>query len=143
MLSFEDGSCPHTEEHLFWVRKEGKQWFWTSNLDICLYEAKIGVVEGLFDQSSIFTGGDPEFANIYDVWSREELVDITEKYDHETVVYQPMPVDDSDRMAIVDGYVVTSGTNQWKHDYSKFRWDEAKAARIRETLKTNAAAAKA
>ncbi len=138
MLSTEDRKFTWTQEHLIWARMGGKEWWWSGNAQGLRDEVKAGVVIGLFDNNSIMEGGRPEFANIDNGWSQVDIVDATAEYSPMTEVFEPMAPKGDRRMAFIDGFLVTCGTNQWECDYSKFHWDDKQLALVREMLEKNA-----
>lgn len=134
MLSTRDRRFVWTQEHLIWARSEGKEWWWSGNAQGLRDEVVAGVVVGLFDNNSIMEGGRPEFANIDFGWSQVDIIDATAEYSYLTEVFEPMAPKGDRRMAFIDGFLVTCGTNQWECDYSQFHWDDEQRARIHEMI---------
>lgn len=119
MMAFADGSQIWSEEHSFWTRDAaGAEWWWSANPDQWRYEASIGHIGGLRDNSSMRAGAGFEFAHLRGGWVRREVVE-AEGYGPETQLYLPrtdgVPI-------IVNGYVVGAGVNEDGYDYASFRW---------------------
>jgi hypothetical protein len=134
MLSTRDRHFVWTEEHLIWARDEGRQWWWSGHAQGLRDEVASGLVVGLFDNNSIMEEGDPEFANLDFTWVRPDIVDATAEYSPLTEVFEPWAPPGDRRMAFIDGFLVTCGTNQWECDYSKFNWSPDQAQRVREMM---------
>jgi len=118
MMTFEDRSVFWSEEHPFWARKDGKEWWWTANAETWRKEVETGAIAGLKDNYSILTGDGFEFAHI-DGWKEKNVV-VSDDWFPETPLYMPRAFGSP---IIINGYVVTSGTDEFKFDYTKIDWN--------------------
>lgn len=111
-----------SDEHLYWARQSGKQWWWSASPDQWRWEVSIGAVVGLKDNYSIMSGP-CEYAHLdgYVVRTPERI-----DYSSDTKVY--LPITDGTPI-IVNGYVVTGGTNQFQYDYETFDWRPERIAK--------------
>jgi hypothetical protein len=116
MYQFAEDGHEWSDEHLHWTLKDGKEWWWSINPDQWRWEVSSGLVAGLEDNYSIRTGYDDQFAHMTG-WVKRTPVRVDRPSD--TLVYLPVtkgvPV-------IVNGYVVTGGTDDKLYDYNNFRW---------------------
>lgn len=108
-----------SDEHLYWALQNGKEWWWSASPDQWRFEVYSGAVVGLHDNYSLFSG-DAEFAHL-DGWVKRTLVKVPR--DADTKVY--LPITDGTPI-IVNGYVVTGGTNEHQYSYSEFKWNPEK-----------------
>lgn len=108
-----------SDEHLFWALQNGKEWWWSASADQWRYEVFSGQVVGLKDNFSLFEG-DAEYASL-DGFVRRTPTRVDRPA--ETKVY--LPITDGTPI-IVNGYVVTGGTNQFTYDYEQFKWSPAR-----------------
>jgi len=104
-----------SDEHLHWALKNGKQWWWSASPDQWRYEVYAGFVAGLKDNYSLLDG-EVFFASL-DGFVDRNIVRVDRAPD--TKVY--LPITDGAPI-IVNGYVVTGGTNQAAYDYDLFAW---------------------
>lgn len=120
MIEFEDKSFMWSDEHLFWTRKVDtkEQWWWSFNPETWRGEVEAGVVVGLYDNDSLFTGENVEYATV-DGWKSVKAQETAEEYDFYTQLYLPKT---DGRPIIVNGYLVTGGTNEWTYDYTQINW---------------------
>lgn len=129
LLSFlEDPSMRWSDEHLFWAKKEGKQWWWVNNHDNWLKEVHAGEIVGLKDNYSHikYDTSNVQFAHLNGFLSRT-VIDVTHDSDGaETQLY--LPVTETGVPILVCGYVVTGGANEFKYDYTKFDWNQNRKA---------------
>lgn len=107
-----------SDEHLYWALKNNKQWWWSASPDQWRYEVYAGFVQGLKDNYSLFDG-EVQYASL-DGFVDRTPVRVDRPVD--TKVY--LPITDGTPI-IVNGYVVTGGTNQTTYDYDQFTWQPA------------------
>ena len=120
VMTFDDQSIFWSEEHSFWARKDGKEWWWTANIETWRKEVEMGAIAGLKDNNSISTGDGFEFACL-DGWKEKNVVISGERFWFpETQLYMPRAFGSP---IIINGYVVTSGTDEFKFDYTKIDWN--------------------
>lgn len=117
MYIFAEDNHEWSDEHLYWVLKDGKEWWWSINPDQWRWEVASGGVAGLKDNYSILTGDGYAFGHL-DGWVNRTPVRVDRPSD--TEVYLPITLGIP---VIVNGYVVTGGTNQELYDYNSFRWN--------------------
>jgi hypothetical protein len=108
-----------SDEHLHWAKQDGLEWWWSASPDQWRYEVYAGFVVGLKDNYSLFSGK-TAYAHV-DGWVNRTPTKVSR--DAETKVY--LPITDGTPI-IVNGYVVTGGTNEFQYDYASFKWDEHK-----------------
>lgn len=131
MITFEDESILWSEEHLFWTKSEGKEWWWTYNADIWRWEVDIGATVGLIDNYSLRDGEILlEYAHL-DGWKLQKSKVIEGDYNENTPLYLSKT---NGEPIVVDGYLVTAGTNEFVFDYSKIKWDDA-VSKYKKSLK--------
>lgn len=120
MYVFAEDGHEWSDEHLHWTRENGKEWWWSANPDNWLKEVDAGLVAGLKDNYSVRTGRGlhEEFAHV-DGWVKRCVVEVSRPY--ETPVYLPVT---AGIPVIVNGYVVTGGTDYKLFDYEKFQWNQ-------------------
>jgi len=120
MYVFAEGGHEWSDEHLHWTRENGKEWWWSANPDNWLKEVDAGLVAGLEDNYSVRTGRGlhEEFAHV-DGWVKRSVVEVSRPY--ETPVYLPVT---AGIPVIVNGYVVTGGTDYKLFDYETFKWNQ-------------------
>jgi hypothetical protein len=118
MYIFAEDGHEWSDEHLHWTRENGKEWWWSASPDNWRLEVDIGLVAGLKDNYSVRTGTGltEEFAHM-DGWMKRSIVEVDREY--ETKVYLPIT---AGIPVIVNGYVVTGGTDYKLFDYDKFKW---------------------
>lgn len=121
MLTFaEDRNCIWSEEHLFWVMYI-KEWWWTYNTSVWRKEVETGYTKGLKDNYSLYTGDKGFYFAHLTGWIKRQVVeDFSQDWNPDTPVYLSM-TDGSP--IIVDGYLVTGGTDESRYDYTKINWD--------------------
>jgi hypothetical protein len=119
MMTFNDKSLYWSEEHPFWAEKDGKEWWWAANVDIWKDEVKRGIIVGLKDNDSMMTGPGYRFATL-NGWEAK-TPEISPFWAPETPLYQPRA---AGAPIIINNYVVTSGTNEFKFDYTKINWSK-------------------
>jgi len=121
MLTFEDDrSFKWSEEHLLWA-KYIKEWWWCFNTHTWRKEVENGYVKGLKDNFSLMTGDNGfSFAHINGWVNRKVVEDFSSDWNTETPLY--LPITDGSPI-IVDGYLVTAGTDEKRFDYNKINWD--------------------
>jgi hypothetical protein len=118
MMTFSDESLFWSEEHPMWVRKDGKEWWWSAGPEMWFRELRNGITVGLKDNFSIMSGVDNiEFATIKG-WEFKEVVE-SKGWLPETPLYS---FGAAGAPIIVNGYVMTSHTNEFIYDYTKIRW---------------------
>ena len=120
MYQFAEDGHEWSDEHLYWVRKGDKEWWWSINPDQWRWEVASGLVAGLKDNYSLLTGEGYEFAHL-DGWISGTPIRVDRPSD--TPVYLPVTKGEP---IIVNGYVVTGGTNHELYDYDSFRWVPSK-----------------
>jgi len=116
MYIFAEDNHEWSDEHLYWVNKDGREWWWSINPDQWRWEVASGLVAGLKDNYSLLFGDGYEFAHL-DGWINRTPVRVDRPSD--TPVY--LPVTKGVPM-IVNGYVVTGGTDHELYDYDTFKW---------------------
>lgn len=117
LLSFaEDPRHMWSEEHPYWVRKNGKQWWWAANKDMLQDQFRSGLLRGLKDPNSLFDGA-AEFATLNGFVHRTPITMIAA--DPKQKLYVPV-VENSP--IIVNGYVVGGFLSEYEFDYSTFDW---------------------
>jgi hypothetical protein len=117
LLSFaEDPRHMWSEEHPYWVRQNGKQWWWTANKDMLQDQFRSGLLRGLKDPNSLLDG-QAEFATLNGFVNRTPVTMIAA--DPKQKLYVPV-VENSP--IIVNGYVVGGFLSEHQFDYSTFDW---------------------
>ena len=117
LLSFaEDPRHLWSEEHPYWVRKNGKQWWWAANKDMLQDQFRSGLVRGLKDPNSLLDGA-AEFATLNGFVNRTPITMIGA--DPKQMLYVPV-VENSP--IIINGYVVGGFLSEYEFDYSSFDW---------------------
>lgn len=119
LLKFTDDSLTWSEEHAMWVKDNSNhQWWWSYNPEMWKGEASGKVIGGLFDNSSLKTGPQVQWAHL-DGW-KSNIVEEIANTDPNTVLYLPFT---NGSPIIVNGYVVGAGVNQWVYDYTVIDWN--------------------
>ncbi|SAK59128.1 hypothetical protein AWB81_01796 [Caballeronia arationis] len=117
LMGFAGDRLRWSEEHSFWARKDGRQWWWSANPAMWRREVELGVVKGLKDLYSHFIG-DVDFAHLDGFVKRKvEVMPSTP----DTLVYLPVTLGSP---IIVDGYVVGASVNEFMYDYTALDWLE-------------------
>lgn len=120
LYSFEDGH-QWSEEHPHWTRDiTGKQWWWSANIDTWLAEVANGFVVGLKDNSTMRTGEGFEFAHMSGWKNSTPIANIAPP---DTQLYLPATAGGP---IVVNGYLVTGGTNEGNFDYEGVDWDKSR-----------------
>lgn len=123
LLKFSDNSLQWSEEHAMWTKNvNDSQWWWSYNSDYWKYEARKGVIGGLFDNSTIRTGNNNLKWAHTSGWLSNTVEEVADA-DQNTSLYLPFT---NGYPIIVNGYVVGAGINQWVYDYSSLDWDTAR-----------------
>jgi hypothetical protein len=117
LMGFAGERLRWSEEHSFWARKDGRQWWWSANPAMWRKEVELGVVKGLKDLYSHFEG-DVDFAHL-DGFVRRKVEVMPSTPD--TLVYLPVT---KGSPIIVDGYVVGASVNEFMYDYASLDWLE-------------------
>jgi len=132
-LGFDDDSLFWSDEHTFWTRKAGRQWFWTGSWESWCHDVALDATEwpGLHDNSSIYTDAPEavEFATLKGFERRS--VKHIENVDPAMPLF--LPLSENGVPIIINGYVVGSGANQRTCDYTKLDW-EAGLKKVRRVL---------
>lgn len=118
LFSFENGSLIWSEEHPFWVKRGKEQFLWTVGKE-CWKES---VIIGLKDNEEIWTSEkqEEEFAHLSG-WKKHTPVEVLgDLVNPKLQLYQPRV--DGDHMIIVNGYLVSGGTNGFDFDYRTIQW---------------------
>jgi hypothetical protein len=117
LMGFAGERLRWSEEHSFWARKDGRQWWWSANPAMWRKEVELGVVKGLKDLYSHLRG-DVDFAHLDGFVKRKvEVMPSTP----DTLVYLPVT---KGSPIIVDGYVVGASVNEFTYDYASLDWLE-------------------
>lgn len=117
LMSFaEDPRHMWSEEHPYWVRKNGKQWWWAANTDMLKDQFRSGLLRGLKDPATLLDG-QAEFATVKGFAHRTPVPMIGA--DPKTLLFVPV-VENSP--IIVNGYVVGGFLSEHEFDYSTFDW---------------------
>lgn len=123
MFEFEgdDSGLKWSEEHLFWAKRAGKQWWWSADADSWRAEQDLpDAVPGLRDNFSIFE--DPaehiEFAHITG-WRRARLIELA-GYAPDTRLY--LPKTRRTHTVIAGKWLATAGTDEFSFDYHSLDW---------------------
>lgn len=126
MLSFaEDKSIRWSDEHLFWGRNESKQWWWTACHASWIKEVEAGAVVGLRDNHSFLPTEGFQFAHMEGFVDRT-VIDVSHEYPEGRNTKLYLPVNTTGVPFIVNGYVVTGGTNEFTYDYTQFDWSKSR-----------------
>jgi hypothetical protein len=127
LMSFaEEPNLMWSDEHPFWARHEGKQWLWIASHKSWIKEVHLGVVTGLKDNNSFLPIDTSEFATLKNGFDKRTVVDVTDEKSEgfDTKLY--LPIAKSGSFIIVNGYVVSGGTNEFLFDYTKFDWNTSR-----------------
>ena len=117
LLSFaEDPRHMWSEEHPYWVRKNGKQWWWAANKEMLQDQFRSGLLRGLKDSNSLLDG-QAEFATLNGFVNRTPVTMIAANPKQKLYV----PVVENSPI-IVNGYVVGGFLSEYQFDYSTFDW---------------------
>lgn len=126
MLSFaEDRTMRWSDEHLFWGKNETKQWWWTADHSSWIKEVEMGAVVGLKDNNSFLPTEGFQFANMEGFVNRT-VIDVSHEYPEGRNTKLYLPVNNTGVPFIVNGYVVTGGTNEFTYDYTQFDWSKSR-----------------
>ncbi len=117
-LRMEDGSLHWSAEHLFWVQRDGAEYFGSHDKEEHLYEVSLGVLVGLTKR---------------EVWSLERGIETyahAEGWKSQRVVVVPAATDlrlyyvktTGSHTVMVNGYVVSGGVNDTDFDYNPVQW---------------------
>jgi hypothetical protein len=117
LMGFVGSRLRWSEEHSFWARKHGRQWWWSANPEMWRKEVELGVVKGLKDLFSHFEG-DVDFAHL-DGFVKRKVEAMASTPD--TLVYLPVTLGSP---IIVDGYLVGASVNEFMYDYETLDWLE-------------------
>jgi len=106
------------EADLLWARDSLKQWWWVENAFQAQQVWKHNST-GLKVIDSLLVDYDVEFATL-NGFEKQTIVDVSEEYNFDST----MPYFKTDRCCpvIINGQVVSSGTNEQLYDYTKFDW---------------------
>ena len=119
MLSLlENPTVRFHEVDLLWARDNQTQWWWIENAFMAQQEW-IETGTGLKVIDSTLVSYDVEFAT-FKGFEKQTIVDVSEEYNF----YSTMPYFKTDRCCpvIINGQVVSSGTNEYVYNYTKFDW---------------------
>ena len=119
MLSLlENPTVRFHEVDLLWARDSQRQWWWIENAFFAQQEWELNGT-GLKVMDSPLVSYDVEFATL-NGFEKQTIIDVSEEYDF----YSTMPYFKTDRCCpvIINGQVVSSGTNEYVYDYTKFDW---------------------
>jgi hypothetical protein len=114
----EDPRHMWSAEHPYWVRQNGKQWWWSGDPAQMRREMEIGLLGGLKDPYS-FLGGEAEFATLKGFVKR--TVEVVPNHDPNTLVFIPV-VEGSP--VFINGYMVSAFINEFNYDYTKLDWEQ-------------------
>ncbi|AJD82922.1 Hom_end-associated Hint family protein [Achromobacter phage JWF] len=119
LAGFADGSLSWSEEHLAWTRRDGHEWFGTLGKNWWYAEVLADHVVGLRDNATLrdLDEDRDEFAHVSG-WVKRKLV--AEKADYNTQLY--LPRTKRTHMIIVNGYLMTAGTDGFAVDYTQVNW---------------------
>lgn len=116
----EDPSIIWSQEHPFWSRQNGRQWWWADRPDLLREEMEQGLIAGLKNPDSVYGGRVDDYAYLGSGYVKRTPM-ILEGYSHETPVY--IPILDGPP-AIVNGYVVGAFLDEHQFDYNRMDWDQ-------------------
>ena len=121
MITFSDKSLYWSEEHSFWTKQNGSEWWWSYNADRLRYEVEIGLIGGLKDNFSLRTGEiELEYAHI-DGWKLHKSLVATDKiFNEKTPLFLPLT---NGKPIVVNGYLVGAQLNEYAFDYKSIKWD--------------------
>jgi len=124
LMAMNDGSLLWSEEHPLWVRRDGKQWWWTAGYAEWLREVENGTIKGLRDNDSIYkwSGGEEEFAHVTGWVKRKPVVIEGELASPDLQFYFLILDDDGDKTFFANSYVTSGGTDGFAVDYTKIDW---------------------
>lgn len=131
LLTFkEDPSIVWSEEHPFWSRRNGVQWWWTASLPHLRAEIESGLLPGLKDIDSVYTG-QVEYAHLEGFVNRT----VVEIPDADPALKLYIPVIEGSP-CVMNGYVVSAFINEFGYDYRSMDWNEgaARLGRCRASL---------
>lgn len=119
LAGFADGSLNWSEEHLAWTRRDGHEWWGAVSKNWWYAEVLAKHVVGLQDNSTLRELDDErdEFAHVSG-WVKRKLK--AEKADFNTQLY--LPRTKRTHMIIVNGYLMTAGTDGFAVDYTQVNW---------------------
>jgi hypothetical protein len=130
LLTFaEDESIFWSEDHLFWtINVEDKEWWWSYNPTRVRSQIRaaqnIGLELGLLNNYSIRDETCPvKYAHL-DGWKFRQIKSATtntDEYNENTPLFLPVT---SGAPIIVNGYLVCSGVDESKFDYTAIKWAE-------------------
>lgn len=119
MLSLQENPAVRFHEvDLLWARENQIQWWWIENAFMAQQEW-INSGAGLKVIDSPLVSYNVEFATL-NGFEKQTIIDVSEEYNF----YSTMPYFKTDRCCpvIINGQVVSSGTNEYVYDYTKFDW---------------------
>ncbi|MDR9847005.1 hypothetical protein [Herbaspirillum huttiense] len=115
LASFDDGSLSWTEGHLFWARREGKEWWWSASKKGFKRNVELGFLPGLNDNESVLEGV-VEYAHLAGFVRRDVSLD---EADYNMKVFLPMTADGAP--IFVNGYLVASWVDESLYPYAEMR----------------------
>ncbi len=128
LFTMKDGSLMWSEEHLFWSKDTtAAEWWWGTDPDQWRHEVFTDHVVGLKDNYSVRQGDGIVLAHL-DGWKDLD-------YDEVPGMGPDLPLflpRCDGTPIIVNGYVVTAGTNEFRFDYSQFKWDPEKVKAVQQ-----------
>lgn len=124
--TFNDRSIYFSGEHLFWIRKKGKQFFGVADMTQHILEKDVELCpqyKGLTLSQDVLVIDRPvDYATI-DGWRHDEPV-IAREYGNDTELYE-LVLDGSHTM-FANGYLVAANAHDDDFDYSKINWNGLK-----------------
>ena len=120
MTFAEDRSTIWSQEHPFWSRRNGQQWWWADRPDLLREEMETGLIAGLKDRNSVYGGQVDDYAYLGEGFVRRTPI-VLEGYSADTPVY--IPILDGPP-AIVNGYVVGAFLDESQYDYARLDWNQ-------------------
>jgi hypothetical protein len=134
MYEMEDGTIEWSSEHMFWIKTENRQWFWTMSrkdldLQIILMNSPnlkkdTVLYEGLVDKEE-------SFAHAGEVWKKNKP-----QPSSITAYNYPLysPITANGELIVVNGYLVDAASDETKQDYSLLNWDLAVTEEVKEAM---------
>ncbi|CAB4131440.1 hypothetical protein UFOVP132_87 [uncultured Caudovirales phage] len=123
LYEMEDGSISWSSEHVFWSKKDGKEWFWNMNKDDLKFQMLFMNTPIIKDLSKIYPGAigqEDIFAHIDGTW-KANTPKGTEVRAPDFPLYSP--ITENGEMMIINGYLVDSGVNENIINYNDFTWE--------------------
>lgn len=121
---FSDASLSFTSDHMFWVKKDSKDYFWCMSKKDLEFQTFIAESPILNDLDTVYEGVEETsetFAHINVGGWKEATPSLTTITASNFPLYSPILADGA--LMVVNGYLVDSATDENQMDYSTINWE--------------------